>query len=140
MYMFPNRNDEIKLSLQTNIYSLHWFLFHILCINKFHEIKKLFPNEYIDIINNHTLTQLYNYWLLVYDCQVQPVVLYIEVLYIEVLYIDEGICTKFNVSTPIAMSKTEVHELHPLVITYIPMITNKLHGIEKKKQNFVLHY
>ena len=81
----------------------------------------------IDIINNHTLTELYNYWLLVYDCQVQP-----EVLYIEVLYIDEGICTKFNVSTPIAMSKTEVHELHRLVITYLPVVMNKLHGIEKK--------
>ena len=64
---------------------------------------------------------------MVYDCQVQP-----EVLYIEVLYIDEGICTKFNVSMPIAMSKTEVHELHPLVITYLPVVTNKLHGIEKK--------
>ena len=66
---------------------------------------------------------------MVYDCQVQP-----EVLYIEVLYIDEGICSKLNVSTPIAMSKTEVHELRPLVITYIPVVMNKLHGIEKKNK------
>ena len=49
------------------------------------------------------------------------------------LYIDEGICTRFNVSTPVAISKTEVH---PLITSYLPMVTNKLHGIERNNNLF----